>query len=186
MTDRVTDAIETFRLSVSTTGGGHWDADESMTDEYVRSLPIGRVTTALHAHAPDALRWLVYDVARATLVCWEHDAASRRPRRAVEKLRRFLVEGRAPRWRPIVRLSPFMLRTESIGAAHALWTIRRAAAYLRDGDERLAISCFSDASCAFEHSFNVDAFRAWFVRVAIPAALEQRELTDEEAVPLRG
>jgi hypothetical protein len=167
--------------------GEVWDADDAMDDAYVASLPEGQFVMAAHAFDPTVVCWLTYFVARRALPCWELGSDDPRPRGIVEALGQHLGQGVAVEWSDAVRAakSPFddCRYTASQSASDA---VAEAARYIRQRDPLHAIYCISAGDTAYDHELVEDRFRDWLMEVAIPAALEKREMTAAEQEALRG
>nr|WP_309695357.1 hypothetical protein [Armatimonas sp.] len=163
-----------------------WDAEEGMCDNDIFSVPPGRLVLAIHAHDPDILDWLVYFVARRALPCWEISCTSSQPRRIVEAMKAFLCENQWPNWLECTQRIPSphydCLYSETQSAADA---VVDGARYLESREPRLAVCCISAAACAYDHVLLGDNFREWLLEVAIPVALEKREMTSNEQEALR-
>jgi hypothetical protein len=130
--------------------------------------------------------WLTYFVARRALACWEVSCANPRPRRIVESLGRHLGQGADVDWADAIRAtrSPFhdCRYSDTQSASDA---VAEAARYIRQRDPRHAIYCISAADIAYDHVLVEDCFRQWLLDVAIPSALEKREMTPEEQEAIR-
>lgn len=176
-------AIEELRAGLSE----WWDADDGMSDDYVMALPPGRFVMTAYAHDPAILRWLVYFVARRALSCWELSCDDGRPRRLVEELGDFLREGVPVDWVGACRATPSPFSdcrySDTQGASDA---VAEAARYIHTGDPLRAIYCLSAGDCAYGHVLTEDSYREWLVEVAIPVALEKREMTPSEQEAMRG
>jgi hypothetical protein len=163
-----------------------WDAEEGMADDYIFSLPPGRFVLAIHAHDPEILDWLVYFVARRALPCWEISCDNPQPRKNVEAMGDFLCKDHWPNWLECIGRIPSphydCLYSETQSAADAVVACAR---YLESHQPRFAVYCISGASCAYDHILIEDRFREWLLEVAIPVALEKREMTRHEQEALR-
>lgn len=158
--------------------GEWWDADEGMDDAYVASLPEGRFIMAAHAFDQDAVCWLTYFVARRALACWD---------RLVEELGRHLRDGAGVDWADAIAATASPFRdcrySDRQSASNA---VAEAARYIHGRDPRHAIYCISAADTAYDHVLGEDRFRQWLMDVAIPAALQKREMTPGEEEAMRG
>jgi hypothetical protein len=74
------------------------------------------------------------------------------------------------------------LYSETQSAADA---VAECARYIRGREPRKAIYCISAADVAYNHVLAGDQFRRWLVDVAIPVALNKREMTDVERESMR-
>ena len=164
-----------------------WDADDSMDDVYVMSLPIGSFILAAHAFDSGVVCWLTYFVARRALPCWEVSCAEARPRRIVEALGGHLHNGADVDWADAERATPSPFRdcrySDTQSASNA---VAEAARYIHGRDPLHAVYCVSAADVAYDHVLTEDRFREWPVGVAIPVALERREMNPEEREAMRG
>jgi hypothetical protein len=170
-------AIEELRNHLEET----WDADDSMADEYVMSLPIGQFVQAAHSFDPEVLCWLTYFVARRGLARWEESCRDPRPREIVDRLGRFLRDGAAVNWDDAVRATPTphrdCLYSETQSASDAVAECGR---YIVRREPRHAVYCISAADVAYNYVPAGDQFRRWLVELAIPVALNKREMTEVE------
>jgi hypothetical protein len=187
-TTRMTgDPLNAAREELRAGVGEWWDADDSMADDYVRSLPQGRFVVAVHAFDPSILCWLTYFTARRALPCWELTCSDDRPRVIVDALGRHLREGVDLKWGDGKRAtrSPHRdcLYSETQSASDA---VAEAARYIHDRNPLNAIYCISGADTAYHHVLVNDCFRQWLIDVAIPVAVEKREMTPAEQEALRG
>ena len=175
-------AIEDLRTGLDVT----WDADDGMPDDYVMSLPTGRFVMAAHSFDPEVLCWLTYFAARRALSCWEESCSERRPRRIVEQIGGFLCRGEAVDWGDAARATPSphndCLHSETQSASDA---VAECARYIVEREPRNAVYCISAANVAYDHVLTGDAFRPWLVKLAIPIALNKREMTWAEQEALR-
>jgi hypothetical protein len=176
-------AIEVFREGID----DEWDSDYTIEGEIARARPPARFVQAAHAIDPEALRWLVYFSARRALSCWELSCEETRPRRIVEALGRHLREGAQVDWSDAIRAerSPFndCRYSDTQSAANA---VAEAARFLHLRNPGHVDYCISFADVAYDHVLVEDRFREWLIDVAIPVALQKREMTPEEQEALRG
>jgi len=167
-----------------------WDIDDAMADSYIWSSPLGRFAARLSDSGGNvtSMRWLALFVARRALPCWELYCDSTLPLDVVaiaeqcvgdashtSTLAPFLEPARpAFRGVPIVDCR----QCDTMCAADA---VAHMARHLLTGDPRDLAFCISAADMAFDQSpLRADDFRRWLIEVAVPVALEARELTPEE------
>jgi hypothetical protein len=59
------------------------------------------------------------------------------------------------------------------------------ARYIQTKNALYAIYCISDADIAYDHVLVEDNFRQWLIEVAIPVAIQKREMNQQEQEALR-
>jgi hypothetical protein len=174
----------------------NWDLGESTTDSRLWASPLGRFVAAFRnsVQGLTALHWLALFAARRALACWQLYCDGTIPLEGVRTAEQFL-RGQVPSSalrtfmepaRPSYRGTPIVdcRECDTGSAAKAVACMARLIA---DGNLRDLAICLSVADMAFDQSPLVhrDQFQRWLIEVAIPVALEERDLTDEEASRFR-
>jgi len=189
----ISDACEVLRSHI----GDPWDADDAMDVEYVRASPLGPLVEAIESlqeYRMAPLAWLTLYTARRALPCWELYCDSSGPLDAVRVAKQWLATGARP-----VDIAKLAVVTQPsyhgipIGDCRACDTgaaAESAAQLIRFLDTRNplnAIYCISAADSAFDQSPLVekDHFREWLLDYAIPIAVEDREMSQQEQNALR-
>lgn len=166
---------------------GNWDLDDDWDPETMNESTIGRLINRLHYYYPGALRWLVVSSARYALPCWYVSLDDTGPEKILVQLEAYLCEGTEPSWRQVTRKITSPLTdcrfSDTQGAADA---VHFAARYLHHLEPFYAGLSISAASIAYEHVLDDHDYRGWLLRVALPAALEDRPLSRDEQDALRG
>jgi hypothetical protein len=163
-----------------------WDAHPENRPEFVRASPVVRFAAALHRHDSGALRWLTYYVARRALPCWDIFCEGKRPRQVTDAIGEHLSRGTAVEWKEATTPTPSEVwDCRYVDAQNASDAVAHCAAYLHTGDPLHAGFCLSAADVAYDHALSDHRFREWLVEVAIPVALEHREMSADEMEALR-
>jgi hypothetical protein len=173
-----------------------WDVDESTDAEQLRASPLGKFCAALADgdESRQTMRLLALSVAKRVLPCWQLYCDGRDPIDAVAAVENRLRESRG--FEDLQPLSePALPSFEGIpivdcracDTSCAALAVAHMVRLLLSGDHRELAYCLSAADMAFDQSplGLQEEFRRWLVEVAVPAALDQRQLTDEEAQMLR-
>jgi hypothetical protein len=172
-----------------------WDVGDEPTDDLWAST-LGRFVAALGEVATNerTMELLVLFVARRALACWQIYCDGTGPDEGVQTAERVLagenpkselcrfVEPAIPMFRDVVIND---CRTCDTSCAAAAVTYMAQA--IVDGNPHYVILCLSAADSAFDQSpLNLhEEFRRWLIEVAVPAAVEQRPLSSEEASRFR-
>lgn len=192
----VADAIQACRSRIK----DHWGDVGSPIDEVIRpSHPLWRVLEEIaQANRGDGrsreVEWLVLFVARRVLPCWELYCDSDRPRRTVEAIARVLggsteksslnnfLTPSPPAYRGIA-----IVDCRACDTSCAAECIAHAAHFVLGGELNESYLCLGYADMAFDQSplNSADHFRIWLLDVAIPTALEGREMTSAGSQALR-
>jgi hypothetical protein len=173
-----------------------WDLDDSMPDDRLWASPIGRFVAGVRdsSHTPRAMRLLALFAARRAVACWLLYCDGTTPIECIQATERVL-DGDSP----VSDLRPFLApavpsyQGEPIVDCRACDTgcaadaIAHMARLFAEGDPRELALCLSSADMAFDQSPLVrrDQFRQWLIEVAVPAALDERKLTEEEQARFR-
>lgn len=178
--------IQPFVSAVLADIEGNWDFDDSMAVGHVQVLSYGRLLVAIHKFDRRALEWLTYFVARRGLSCWELSCRDTRPRRIVEQLGKYLLDGGPIEWSDVVRATPSPFNdcrfSDTQSASEA---VAECARYISGHNPINSVYCVSSADVAYDHVLTDHRFREWFIRMAVPVALEKREMDEAEREALR-
>ena len=167
-----------------------------MTDTDSWESSLGRVVAEIGAASPNQrpMQLLALFAARRALPCWQLYCDGTPPLDAVRVAERVLA-GEAPpsALRPFVEPAIPAFRGSRIvdcrecDTGCAADAVAHMARLLTDGDAQELTPCLDAADAAFDQSPLVtrDHFRRWLIEVAVPAAIAERMLTDEEASRFR-
>lgn len=140
------------------------------------------------------LTWLAFFAARRSLPCWDLYSDGDQPHQTLEVVKRWLVRGEQPeRWELFTRAVQPTYRGRQIidctysdtrAVAVAVAALARFCQYGDPGKAEEALESAADAFCSSPLG-DGDDFHQWLVTIALPAALQSRELSDEEQQVLR-
>jgi hypothetical protein len=167
-----------------------WDIEDSMSSTDLWASPLGKFVAAFNVHSsgPDSLRLLALFAARRALACWKLYCDGTFPLDGVVAAERSLADGSidaVARFQqpalPSFRGTPIRDCRECDTSSSAS-AVSHMARLFCNGEPRELALCLSAADTAFDQSplGGRDQFRRWLLEVAVPAAMERRELTSEE------
>jgi hypothetical protein len=168
-----------------------------MDSAYVRASPLGCLVQAFESlpkPATGPLAWLTLFVARRALPCWELYCDGSGPLDAVWAAQQWLATGARPvniaQLARVTQPSYHGIRIRDCRACDTGAAAESAAQltrFLDTQDPFNAIYCVSAADAAFDQSPLVekDHFREWLLDFAIPIAVKDHEMTQQEQNALR-
>jgi hypothetical protein len=173
-----------------------WDLDESVADSDFWASPLGTFVIAFKALTQNegSLHRLALFAARRGVACWRLYCDGTTPLDGVTAAEQYLA-GRAPNSAlgqfsepaiPSFRGTP-IVDCRECDTSCAAAAVAHMARLIVGNDLRDLAMCLARADMAFDQSplASRDQFRRWLIEVAIPVALEPRDLTDEEASRFR-
>ena len=165
--------------------------DDSTPDDRLWASPIGRFVAGVRDRSrnPRAMRLLALFAARRAIACWLLYCDGTTPVEGIEATERVLE-----RDAPVSDLQPFfepaapscqgvpIVDCRACDTGCAATAVAHMARLVARGDARDLALCLSAADMAFDQSPLAprDQFRRWLIEVAVPAALDERTLTEEE------
>src|SRR5262249_49946812 len=168
-----------------------WDLEEATADDRLWASPLGRFVAGVRdaSQSQRTMHLLALFAARRALACWQLYCDGTAPLDGVRAAERVLrghtpssalrsfVEPAVPSYRGTRIVDCRECDTSCAAAA-----VAHMARFIAEGNPRDLAICLSAADMAFDQSPLVhrDQFRRWLIEVAIPVALEARDLTEEE------
>lgn len=159
----------------------NWDIDEGMPTAIMEELAYSRLLWALHAEDTDALAWLTFFIARRGYSCWVANTDDPRVGRQLEMLSDYVLYGTNPDWQKLQNHVPSPYNDcRYSDTQSASDSVAYAAKYIHQRSPELAVYCASSADVAYDHILVDHQFRLWFLDIALPVALEKREMSASE------
>jgi hypothetical protein len=174
-----------------------WDSERDMEESVLLARPILPLIRSFSPGEPGSpghrrVARLCLFAARRALPCWDFYCDGDEPAAAISAAEGWFRSGVLPRKS---HETPGRPAYRGVGIDDCRWSdtssaadaAARLVAYIRTGHELDAMEALSFADAAIDQSpLGVeDDFRRWLVEVAVPAAFEDRSLTDDEVARFR-
>ncbi len=154
---------------------GFWDEElVYASDEALPLSPLGQFIITLHELDPEALCWLTFFAAQRAISSYYQSINNWFPSLAQIK-QQLLREKTNINWAEAIKTSP----APNDCSVYLYSALENCAKYIHFKKLEFAIDCIVDADDALAYGGRETDFRTWLTEVAIPAALQKRELTEQ-------